>query len=141
VAVEVHGDDRLCPRRERSLDPLRVEVQRPRVDVREDGTGPRLHHGERGEGGGDRGGHDLVARARPEGAEGEGERVGAGPDRDRVPRAERCGQLALERLPLRAEDEPAGVENPRHRLVELAPVGGHVGVEVHEGDGEGTAQR
>ena len=69
------------------------------------------------------------------------ERVGAVPDRHRVPRAERRGQLALEGLPLGAEDEPAGVEDPRHRLVELAPVGGHVGAEVHEGDGEGSAHR
>ena len=62
-------------------------------------------------------------------------------DRDRVPRAERRGQLALEGLALGAEDEPAGVEDPRHRLVELAPVGGHVGLEVDEGDGEGSAHR
>ena len=44
-------------------------------------------------------------------------------------------------VPLGAEDEPAGVEDPRHRLVELAPVGGHVGPEVHEGHGEGRAHR
>ena len=87
------------------------------------------------------GGDHLVARADAERAQGESESVGAVPDRHGVPRAERLGQLALEGLPLGAQDEPAGVEDPRHRLVELAPVRGHVGPEVHEGDGEGSAHR
>ncbi len=120
---------------------LRVEVQGARVHVHEDGPRARLHHGEPGEGGGDRGGDHLVAGSHAERAQGEREGVGAVPDRDRVPRAERRGQLALEGLPLGAQDEPAGVEDPRHRLVQLAPVGGHVGPEVDERNGEGGAHR
>ena len=36
VAVDVDGDDRLRPLGDRGLDGGRVEVERPRVDVRED---------------------------------------------------------------------------------------------------------
>ena len=141
VAVEVDGQDGLRARGDRAGEALRVEVQGAGVHVHEDGAGARLQHGEAGEGGRDRGGDHLVAGAHTERAQGERERVGAVPDRHRVPRAERLGQLALEGLPLGAQDEPAGVEDPRHRLVQLAPVGGHVGPEVHEGDGEGSAHR
>ena len=67
-------------------------------------------------------------------AQREVDRVGAVAHRDRVARAQRLRQLALEGLALRAEDEPARVEHAPDGAVELAAQRRHVGLEVDEGD-------
>ena len=56
-------------------------------------------------------------------------------DGDGVARPERRGELALERLDLGPEDEPAGVEHARDRGVDLAAQRGDVRAEVDEGNG------
>ena len=109
-AEEVHGHDRLRPRGDPPLDVGRVEVQRRRVDVGEDGrraaAGDRLGGREERE----RRADHLVARADPERVEHEHERVGAVRDADRLLDAEVLGRLALEALDLGAEDEAAALE-------------------------------
>jgi hypothetical protein len=135
VPVEVHGHDRPRARGDRPRDGARVEVEGRGVDVHEHRPRARLHDGERGERGGERRRHDLVSGPRPERAQAEVERVGAVRHRDRVLRAEGPRELALERLALGAEDEPAGVEDARDGGVDLATQRGHVRAEVDEGDG------
>jgi hypothetical protein len=47
------------------------------------------------------------------------ERLGSRADPDRVPRAAEGGELLLEPLQLRAEDEPSAADDPRDRAVDL----------------------
>ena len=111
---EVHGHDRLRPRRDPRGHVLGVEVQRGRVDVGEDGRradacdrlGRRVER--------ERGADDLVAAPDSERLEREDERVGAVRDADRMRDAEKRGRLVLERLDLGPEDEATRLaERPR----------------------------
>ncbi len=88
AAEQVHGHDRLRPLRDPPLDVGRVEVQRRRVDVGEDGR--RAAPGDRlgGRVERERRADDLVALADAERVEHEHERVGAVRDADRLLDAE-----------------------------------------------------
>ncbi len=116
---EVDGHDRLRPRRDARGDVLGVEVERRRVDVREDRrrTDTRDRLGRRVER--ERRADHLVAATDPERVEREHERVGPVRDADRVRHAEERGRLALERLDLGAEDEATGLEDGGEALLEL----------------------
>src|SRR5262249_5439540 len=116
---EMDGHDRLRPRRDPGGHVLGIEVQRDRVDVREDRrrTSPRDRLGGRVER--ERGTDDLVARADLHRVEDEDESVGAVGDADRVWDAEVVGGLALERLDVRAEDEGSGVDDRLEAALEL----------------------
>ena len=94
---------------------------------------PGVQDRERREGGRDRGRDHLVARPDPTRTEREVQRVGAVGDRDGLARAERLRQLALERLALGTEHEPARVEDARERRVELGTQLRHAGAEIDEG--------
>ncbi len=65
-----------------------------------------------------RGGDDLVLRADRERAQGKLERIGSVADRDALGRAAIRGELALERLDLGSENEPAAIADTGDRLVE-----------------------
>jgi hypothetical protein len=134
LAVEMHGKDRPRPGRDRLGDRVRVEVQRLRVHVHEDRSRARGEDGQAGEGSGKRRGDDLVARAHADRDQGELQGLGPVCDRDRLAGLEGRGELALERLDLRAEDEPPGVDDAPDRRVELSPQGGDPGLQVDEGD-------
>ncbi len=118
-AEEVHRHDRLRPLGDARRDVVRVEVERDGIDVGEDGrradTRDRLGGRVEGEGRADH----LVAAPDAHRLEREDERVRAVGDADRMRHAEVRGRLALERLDLRAEDEPAGLEHLREPLLEL----------------------
>ena len=87
-AEQVHGHDRLRPRRDPARDVLGVEVERDRVDVGEDrrrtAPGNRLGRGVEGE----RRADDLVAGADAHGVEHDHDRVRAVGDADRFRDAE-----------------------------------------------------
>ena len=91
----------------RALDVGRVEVQRRRVDVGEDGRRADARDRLGGRVERERGADHLVAGADPDRVEHEHDRVGAVRDADRLLDAEVLGRLALEALDLGAEDEAA----------------------------------
>ena len=90
-----------------------------RVDLREDRCGAATRDRLGGRVERERRADHLVAGADPHRVEDEHERVGAVRTADRVLGAEVLGRLALERLDLRPEDEPAGLERARERLLQL----------------------
>ena len=120
----MHGHDRLRPTRDPALDVGRIDVERHRVDVREDGgrAAPRdcLRSGVEREGRADH----LVAGSDLHRVEDEHERVGAVRDADRLRDAEVGGGLILERLEVRALDQPGRiVENGTEARLELGDQG------------------
>ena len=112
-------DDRLRALRDPRGDVLGVEVERRRVDVREDrcraDARDRLGGGVERE----RRADHLVAASDAHGLERENERVGAVRHADRVRHAQIGGRLALERLDLRPEDEATRLEDLGEALLEL----------------------
>ena len=119
AAEEVHGHDRLRPRRDPRGDVVGIEIERDGVDVGEHGrrAGPGDRLGGRVER--ERRADHLVAGADPHRLEREDERVGAVGDADRVRDVEIRGRLALERLDLGPEDEAARLEHLGEALLEL----------------------
>jgi hypothetical protein len=115
ASEQVHRHDRLRPPRDPCGHVLDVQVQRLRVDLREDrrGAAPRdrLRRGVERE----RRADHLVAGADPHRVEHEHERVGAVGDADRLGDAEVARRLLLERLHVRTEDELPGFEHLRER--------------------------
>jgi hypothetical protein len=98
---------------------FRVEIEGARVDV--DEHRGRTDVGD-GLGGGDEGewrSDHFVARAEPGGAQGQVQGIGPRGNADGVLDTEIISHLALERLPVRTEDEVAGVEHPGNRPVDL----------------------
>src|SRR5215204_5236078 len=118
-AEQVDGDDRLRLRRHPATHILWVEVQRLRVDLREDGSrsAPRNRLGGRVER--EARADDLVASPDPERVQREHERVRPVRDPDRVLHAEEYRGLLFEGLDLRAEDESARVEDVGDSLLQL----------------------
>ena len=118
-AEQVDGHDRLRARRDPALDVLRIEVQRHRVDVGEDGrrlaSRDRLGGRVEGEGRADH----LVAATDAERVEDEHDRVGAVGDADRLGDAEVLGRLRLEGRDVRPEDELAALEHVGEGLLQL----------------------
>ena len=135
VAVEVDGEDGLRPRRDRRRDRRRRDVQGRGIEVREHRARARAHHGQRGKGGGEGRRDHLVARADAQPFQRELDGLGAVGDRDHLPRPQPGRELALEGFSLRPQDEPPGVQHPRHRGVDLGAHRPDVGLEVDEGDG------
>ena len=115
-------------------DVLRIEVQRHRVDLREDGrrADPRDRLCRRIEREG-RADH-LVARTDPERVEHEHDRVGAVGDADRLRDAERLGRLALEPLDLGAEDETPALEGSLEGRFQLWHQGRVLRLDVNVGN-------
>ena len=96
-----------------------IEVQRLRVDLGEDRDGAasrdRLGRCKERE----RGADHLVTLTDPERVERDHDRICAVRDSDCLLHAEVFGRLALETVDLGTEDEPAGLECPRKRLLQL----------------------
>jgi hypothetical protein len=120
---QVHGHQRLRPVGDAPLDVGRVEVQRHRVDLgehrRRAAARDRLGCGVERE----RRADHLVAGADPHRVHDEHQRVGPVRAADGLGAAEQVRRLALERLDLRAEDEAAGLERARERVLELRDQG------------------
>ena len=114
---------------------FRVDGVVGRADVHEHrpGPGPLDPAGGRHGGVGDR--DDLVPAADPRGPQAQFDGVRPVRHADRVPAAEVVGELGLERLDLRAEDEPAAGEYP----LDGGPVAGRVGGEARRKSLNGTA--
>ena len=116
VAEHVHCHDRLRALRDGRLDGGRVEVQRPRVDVRED---RRRAFEDEAVGGGDereRRGDRLVSRPKPGDSCKEVQARGAARDRGRKGGADPLGDQLLEALDRRPEREPPGAQHFDHEL-------------------------
>ncbi len=112
----------------------RIEVHRLRVDVDEDRSRPapcdRLGGRVEREGRADH----LVPLADPERVEREDERVRPVRDADRVLDAEVGRRLLLEGADVRAEDEPAGVEDLGDSLLQLVQQRRVLRLDVNERD-------
>ena len=111
-AVEMHRDDHPRARGDRRLEPVRVEIERPRVRV--DGHGRRAGP-PGGQPGGDEGiaGDDhLVAGRDPARLDHEPERVESAPDRDAVTGVDEVGEILLEGGQFGAEQVPAASDHP-----------------------------
>jgi hypothetical protein len=115
----VDGHQRLRPRRDPPLDVGRVEVQRLRVDLGEDGCRAAAHDRLGGRVERERRADDLVAVPDPERVEDEHDRVGAVRDADGLLDAEELGRLAFEALNLGPEDEAARLERLREGRLKL----------------------
>ena len=105
--------------REGRLERVGIERERGGVDVHEDRLG--AGHDDRGRRGheGERRRDHLVARPDADRGQRQAQRVGARAHAHAVPHAGQRGQLGLQRLTLRPEDEPAGRQHTRHRVHEL----------------------
>ena len=120
VAVDVDGDDRSRPLRDRGLDRLGRQVERPRIDVGEDGRRTLV---DRAVGGCDEGvgrGDHLVAGADSGGDAEEMESRSTARDRGGVRRVDRLGERLLEAIDRRTEREAARPEHVGDEL--LLPV-------------------
>ena len=135
MSIQVHGEDRPGARCDRRRHRFRGDVQRLWIEVREHRPRPRPHHREGGEGGGQRRRDDLVALADAQALQRELDGLGAVGHRDHFPRPQPARELALEGLAFRPQDEPAGVQHPGQRGVDLAAHRAHVGLEVDERNG------
>ncbi len=96
VARIMDRDDPARALRKTPFEIFRVERQRRRIDVDEDGASPRQQDGIRRREEGERGNQDLVPRSDTEGLEGDLERRGSARDRDRAACAGRRAQTGLE---------------------------------------------
>ena len=99
----------------------RIDVERHRVDVAEDGRRALVQQavGRRDEA--ERGRHDLVAGAPAERADAEVERGVPLDDRDRVLDPEPAGEVALEALQHRPQREPPRAQHLEHQLLLARP--------------------
>ena len=104
-------DDRSRPLGDLRGRVVKVEVERGRVDLREDGRRAAAHDRLRGGIERERGADHLVPRADAERVEGEHECVSAVRDADRPLHAEVGGGLLLERPVVRAADEALAPEH------------------------------
>ena len=139
--LDVHGepakvddDDRFGSRREAGPHRCRRDAEGARIDVGEDGRGAaardRLGGRVEGEGRADH----LVPRADLHCIEREHERVGAVGDADRARHAELLGNLCLERLHVRPQDEDARVEHTSDPLLDLRNQALVLSLDVYEGN-------
>ena len=121
LAVQVHGDHRLGAGRDCGLQPVRVQVVGPRVDVHEHRRRADVHHGAgaREERVGGR--HDFVAWAHAERAQREDQGVGARGAADREAALDVAGDLLLEPRDLGASDEAGALEHAVDGRVEVRP--------------------
>src|SRR4029079_741546 len=119
LAVKMDRNDRLRPVRDRSLDRVPIDRERPRIDIDEHRLGTRIADGRNGcdERKGRRDDFVSPTHARREQREMQCARPGV--DADAVLRLAIRGELALERRNLAAERELAAVQHPRDRLADL----------------------
>jgi hypothetical protein len=119
AAEQMNRHDRAGPARDPASSVLLVEVQRHRIDVREDRSRTAARDRFRSRVERESGTDDLVAGADSHRVEDKDERVGAVGDADRLLDAEIRGRLLFERLHVRPADERRGVENPLEPLPQL----------------------
>jgi hypothetical protein len=124
LAVQVDRHDGRGLRRNRRGDGARIDRQTIGIDVGEHGTRAGHHDRERRVRGGQRRGDHLVARLDADGAQRDRQSVGAVADADGVRRPRRVSELPLERLELRAENEPSARDDPRDCLADRIGVVG-----------------
>ena len=135
AAEEVNGDHRPRGRRDRVVQPRRIQAARALVDVDEDRPRPREHDRLERREERERHGDHLVARADAERAQGEQQRVGAARDAHAVLRAAVGGELLLEGGQLGAQDEAAGGRDAAEELLRLRLDGFELNREVDLGHG------
>jgi hypothetical protein len=111
AAEEMDGEDRLRSVGHPGGHIGRIEIQRHRIDVREDGCGATPQHGLHGRVERERGADDLVAGPNPHRVQHELDRVGAVRDSDGVRRAQVGPGLFLEGADVRPEDEARRFEH------------------------------
>jgi hypothetical protein len=116
VAVDVDRDDRLRPRRDRSLYRTGIEVQRACVDVREHRDPALVDEAVRAGRERVRRRDHLVSRPDAGGDAEEMEPGGARRHRGCVRRADPCGEELLEPVDGWTEREPAGAHHLEHEL-------------------------
>ena len=126
--------DRLRARRHRGNRLRRIDVEGDRIDVDQHGPGTKPRDGA---GGGEkrvRRRDHLIAGLDVEHHQREQHGVGARRQRDGMAHAEHRGELVLERVDLRAHDEPLAVRDARHRLENLVADRPVLGLEVEQRD-------
>jgi hypothetical protein len=141
MAVQVHGHHRFRPGGEGPGHRLGGDVEGLGIDVGEDRAGPGAQDGQHREGRAQGGGDDLVAAAHAERLQRQLQGLGPVGHGHAVRRPDTLGQLGLQRLALRPQDEAAGVQHAGEGGVDLRAQRGHVGPEVHEGHAPPAAQR
>ncbi len=121
LAGEMHGDDRLRPRGDRSRDQRGVDVQVVRLHVHEDRRGAAMDDDVRGRRPGDRGRDHLVAGADLRGEQRQMERSRPGREGHGVLRTDVFGEAPLEFSGTRTGGNPAGLERLDDGLDLLGP--------------------
>jgi hypothetical protein len=137
VAEQVDEDRRLRRRRERRPHRLDRHDRRRRVDVAEHGPRPGERDRHRARVEREARHHDVVPRPDAERPEGDRDRLRAVGHADGVLHAAPRRPLALERLDLGAEHEPAAVEDAGDRRVDPRAQRQARGHRVEQGDGHG----
>src|SRR5262245_178307 len=117
VAEHVDDDDPLCALRDRRLDRIRIEVQRPRVDIREDWDTSLDDEAVRRRDERDRGRDHLVARLHARDVAEQVQPGGAARHRSRIGRADALGDQLLEAIDRRTEREPARAQDLQDELL------------------------
>ena len=107
LAIEMHGHDRPCARADCRGAGCRIHRQRLVIDVDDHRRGAGGDDRQRGVRRRDGRDDDLVARTDAGGAQEQSDGIGAVADADGELRAAGSGELGLERVDFRAEDEPA----------------------------------
>ena len=119
LPVQMDRQDGARSRADGSIDVLGVQGQPRGIDVGEDGARADHENGQRGVGGRQRGGDDLVARPDAQPAQHECQGIGAGADADRMRRARERGKLRLEGLHFGSEHEPAAGDHAVDRRADI----------------------
>ena len=117
VAVDVDGDDRLRPLGHRGLDGGGIEIERPPVDVREDGSPALVEEAVRARGERVRRRDDLITRPDPGRDAEQMQACGARGDGRCVGGADALGQELLEAVDRRPEREPARAQHLEDQLL------------------------
>jgi hypothetical protein len=131
----MHGHDGAGARRHRVGDAAWIEGEGARVDVDQD----RKRPGQRDPGDGRHtrvdGSDDLVAAADPVRPEREVDGLRAGTHPDCMARADIGSEFPFESFPLAAQNEPAALEYPSDRFIDVGLDGGVLTPEIAERDG------
>ena len=137
LAEEVHREDGLGARGDLAGRVFEVEVEADRAGIDENRGGPHPRDAAGGGEEGERRHQNLVPRPDPQRHQRQQDRVGAGRNAQRVPRAGQRLEVAFEGLDLRPHDELPAAEDPQKGLRQLGFERVVLGVDVEQRDGHG----